>query len=106
MPQFSCRPAFALRALFVAALATVAAPLAGCREFGDVTGSIPGSTATPTDDSKLRAYADEAGKRYERNPGEKTASIEYAPALRGHTPSSPAGAGIPTPATHTAQHLH
>ncbi len=42
--------------------------------FGDVTGSISGSTVQPTDETKLRAYADECGKRYERNPGEKTAS--------------------------------
>ena len=62
MPRFSCRSAL-LRALLVAALAAIAAPLAGCHEFGDVTGSIPGSTATQTDDSKLRAYAAEAGKR-------------------------------------------
>jgi Flp pilus assembly protein TadD len=97
MPRFSCRSAL-LRALFVAVLAAIAAPLAGCHEFGDVTGSIPGSTATPTDDSKLRAYADEAGKRYERNPGEKTASIEYARALRAQTRYSEAVAVIQTAA--------
>jgi Flp pilus assembly protein TadD len=98
MPRFSCRPTFALRAVFVAGLAAVAAPLAGCHEFGDVTGSIPGSSAQPTDDSKLRAYADEAGKRYERNPGEKTASIEYARALRALTRYSEAVAVIQTAA--------
>jgi Flp pilus assembly protein TadD len=97
MPRFSCRSAL-LRALFVAVLAAIAAPLAGCHEFGDVTGSIPGATATPTDDSKLRAYADEAGKRYERNPGEKTASIEYARALRAQTRYSEAVAVIQTAA--------
>jgi Flp pilus assembly protein TadD len=79
-------------------LAAVAAPLAGCHDFGDVTGSIPGSTATPTDEAKLRAYADEAGKRYERNPGEKTASIEYARALRALTRYSEAVAVIQTAA--------
>ena len=98
MPRFSCRPAFALRALLVAALSALAAPLTGCHEFGDVTGSIPESTATPTDDSKLRAYAEEAGKRYERNPGEKTASIEYARALRAQTRYSEAVAVIQTAA--------
>ena len=36
----------------------------------------------PTDEAKLRAYADQCGKRYERNPGEKAASIDYARALR------------------------
>jgi Flp pilus assembly protein TadD len=93
MPRLSFRPAL-LRALFVAALAAVAAPLAGCHEFGDVTGSIPGPTAPPTDEARLRAYADECGKRYERNPGEKTASIEYARALRALTRYSEAVAVI------------
>src|SRR5258708_40142786 len=105
MPQFSCRPAFALRALFVAALATVATPLAGCREFGDVTGSIPGSTATPTDEAKLRAYADEAGKRYERNPGEKTSSVEYARALPGQPPHTEARPALPNAAHDAAQDI-
>jgi Flp pilus assembly protein TadD len=87
-----------LRAWFIAAVVAIAVPLAGCHDFGDVTGSIPGSTATPTDEAKLRAYADEAGKRYERNPGEKTASIEYARALRALTRYSEAVAVIQTAA--------
>ena len=97
MPRLSSRPVL-LRALFVAALAAIGATLAGCHDFGDVTGSINGSPAQPTDDAKLRAYADEAGKRYERNPGEKTASIEYARALRALTPYSEAVAVIQTAA--------
>ena len=97
MPRLSSRPVL-LRALFVAALAAVGAPLAGCHDFGDVTGSINGSSAQPTDEAKLRAYADEAGRRYERNPGEKTASIEYARALRALTRYSEAVAVIQTAA--------
>ena len=97
MPRLSSCPA-TLRALFVAWIAAVAAPLAGCHDFGDVTGSIPGSTTTPTDEARLRAYADEAGKRYERNPGEKAASIEYARALRALTRYSEAVAVIQTAA--------
>ncbi len=76
------RLAALMRALAVAAAAAGAAPLAGCHDFGDVTGSIGGSTATSTDEAKLRAYAQDCGKRSERNPGEKTASIEYARTLR------------------------
>jgi Flp pilus assembly protein TadD len=87
--------AIALRALFVAA---VVAPLAGCQDFGDVTGSVPGSTAMPTDEAKLRAYTDDCGKRYERNPGEKSASIDYARALRALTRYSEAVAVIQTAA--------
>src|SRR5271169_63727 len=80
MPRSPFRPALR-RALLIAAVAAIAAPLAGCNDFGDVTGSISGSTP-PADETRLRAYADDCGKRYERNPGEKIASIEYARALR------------------------
>jgi Flp pilus assembly protein TadD len=100
MPQLPLRPAL-LRALFAATLAAVAAAaLAGCHDFGDVTGSIGQSTAAapPTDETKLRAYAEDWGKRYERNPGEKTASIEYARALRALTRYSEAVAVIQTAA--------
>ena len=98
MPCLSLRPASALRALVVVAVAGVAAPLAGCHDFGDVTGAIPASTAMPAGDARLRAYADELGKRYESNPGEKTASIEYARALRALTRYSEAVAVIQTAA--------
>jgi Flp pilus assembly protein TadD len=98
MPRLSSRPAAAPRALFVAALAAVAAPLVGCRDFGDVTGSLPASNAQPADEARLRSYADETGKRYERDPGEKTASIDYARALRALTRYSEAVAVIQTAA--------
>ncbi len=98
MPRLSSRRAL-LRAAFMAWVAAVAAPLAACHEFGDVTGSINGSLATqPTDEARLRAYADEAGKRYQRNPGDKTASIEYARALRALTRYDEAVAVIQTAA--------
>jgi Flp pilus assembly protein TadD len=96
MPRSFFSPA--LLPAFVAAVA--AAALAGCHDFGDVTGSIGQSTAAapPTDETKLRAYAEDWGKRYERNPGEKTASIEYARALRALTRYSEAVAVIQTAA--------
>ena len=99
MPRSSPCP-FSLAAPLAAALAIVALALAGCHDFGDVTGSIgqPTATAPPTDEAKLRAYADDWGKRYERNPGEKTASIEYARALRALTRYSEAVAVIQTAA--------
>ena len=100
MPRSRYSPclAVALRVLMAAAVAAVAAPLAGCNDFGDVTGSISGSTAMPADEAKLRAYADDCGKRYDRNPGEKIASIEYARALRALTRYSEAVAVIQTAA--------
>jgi Flp pilus assembly protein TadD len=85
-----------LRAAFFVWIAAAAALLAGCYDFGDVTGSIP--TSKTTDDAKLRTYADECGKRYERNPGDKAASIEYARALRALTRYSEAVAVIQTAA--------
>jgi len=97
MPRLSFSPAL-WRAAFIAALAAVAAALAGCHDFGDVTGSIPASSAQPANEAKLRAYADELGKRYDSNPGEKTASIEYARALRALTRYSEAVAVIQTAA--------
>ena len=87
-----------MRALAVAAAAAGAVPFAGCQDFGDVTGSIGGSTAMPTDEAKLRAYAEDCGKRYERNPGENTTSIEYARALRALARYSEAVAVIQTAA--------
>ncbi len=92
------RLAGALRALAALALAAVAAPLGGCNDFGDITGSIGEPPAMPTDGAKLRAYAEDCAKRYERNPGEKAASIEYARALRALTRYSEAVAVIQTAA--------
>ena len=75
-----------LSAIALIALIGAAAPLGGCRDIGDVTGSIAGTQqALPTGEAELRAYADDWGKRYDRNPGEKAASINYARALRALT---------------------
>jgi Flp pilus assembly protein TadD len=67
-------------ACLVAVLA--AGALSGCKSFGDMTGSIPTSAATPTDDAGWRASADRWSKAYDAQPGEKVASINYARALR------------------------
>ncbi len=68
------------------ALTLIGVPLAGCKDFGDVTGSIPAAPqALPTDEQGLRAYAERWGKTYDANPGEKVASINYARALRALT---------------------
>jgi Flp pilus assembly protein TadD len=63
-------------------------PLGGCHSFDDVTGSIGSSSssasaALPSGDEALRAYAERWGKKYDANPGEKVASMNYARALRG-----------------------
>ena len=74
-----------MRMLAVAALAAAAAALCGCQNFGDVTGSIPAAPAAVAGDGQLRAYAETCQRRYEANPGEKSASIDYARALRALT---------------------
>lgn len=80
-------------AVALLALGIAAAPLGGCRDTGDVTGSIAGTQqALPTSDADLRAYADAWGKRYDANPGSKVASINYARALRALTRYSEAAA--------------
>ena len=71
-----------IRRLVVAALAVVAAGTAGCRDSGDVTGSIRASPAQPAEAADLRADAEACQRRYEASPGEKSASIAYARALR------------------------
>jgi Flp pilus assembly protein TadD len=64
--------------------------LGGCYDMDsdDVTGTIDHTqkSASPaSSDSELRAYAEEWGKRYEANPGEKVASLNYGRALRALT---------------------
>jgi len=68
------------------ALASLVA-LGGCRSSSDdVTGSISSPpTALPSSDDDLRAYAEKWGKRYDADPGEKVASINYARVLRALT---------------------
>ena len=60
-----------------------AGAIAGCRDMGDITGSIgPGPGAMPSDPQQLRDYADQLGHRYDANPGQKSVSIAYSKALR------------------------
>ncbi len=95
MPQTPSRRANSrlLGALGYLALALAASALGGCRDFGDITGSIGGShQALPSDEASLREYSDHWGKIYDKNPGEKTASINYARALRALTRYSEAAA--------------
>lgn len=64
----------------VALLAVAVLMLAGCKTIGgpaDVTGSI-----NPAQEG-YRKLAETWGKRYQANPGDKAASLNYARALRG-----------------------
>jgi len=67
--------------LGVVALA-LAALLGGCVTDQEATGSI-GTGALPATDSGLRDFAATWGRRHDADPGDTTASINYARALRG-----------------------
>ena len=86
------------RLIAVAVLAAAAAGVAGCYDNGDVTGSIRASSASPANPTDLRAYAETCRQRYEANPGEKSASIEYAKVLRALTRYAEAAAVMQTAA--------
>jgi Flp pilus assembly protein TadD len=90
------KPASSLRAL--ATFAGFSLALCGCQQFGDVTGSIHTASLKSTDAASLRGQTEDLQKRYERSPGEKTASIEYARALRALTRYSEAVAVMQTAA--------
>ncbi|MGO9770447.1 MAG: tetratricopeptide repeat protein [Roseiarcus sp.] len=80
-------------------LVATATSLGGCEDMIDLTGSIAApAKAMPTSDASLHADADEQGKRYDRDPGEKSASIDYARALRALTRYGEAAAVMQTAA--------
>ena len=82
-----------LGAVALAAVLIGAAPLAGCQGLGQMSGSIASlQQPLPGDEAGLRVYAGDWGKRYDSNPGEKIASINYARALRALTRYSEAAA--------------
>jgi Flp pilus assembly protein TadD len=59
------------------------AALNGCVDVFESTGSIAiPANASSGSDHELRASCDELARRYDRDPGEKTASINYARTLR------------------------
>lgn len=71
-----------IRLCAVAFAALVA--LSGCsRTLNDVTGSIGRSSpaALPKDETALRQFAEEWGRRYDANPKDRTTALTYAKAL-------------------------
>jgi Flp pilus assembly protein TadD len=88
----------------VAALAIAAAALGGCVDVAGLSGpSVETAQAPPAGSDQWRAYADEWGKRYDQNPGDKTASINYARGLRALTRYSEAAAVMRTAAVEAPQ---
>lgn len=78
----SCALSFVSWSCRAATAAALAAALAGCESFGDRTGSLaPSAPAVAADAGGIEARR----ALYERDPGEKAASIAYARALRAAT---------------------
>ena len=77
--------------------ALVAMSLAGCKSISmnDVTGSI-GNDRLPATQDSLRAYSEELGKKFEADPGNKTAAMNYARALKGLSQFNQAAAVLQT----------
>src|SRR5262245_47504615 len=68
-------------ALLAAGLLAIAA--AGCSKSGPaITGSLASQTSEPVTPEGWLTYADEWGRRFEADPGDKTAALNYARALR------------------------
>ena len=75
------RPSSALRAVLAVAAALA---LGGCQtaSLSEVTASIGAPAAAPQTDAEWQRYAETWGKRYEAHPGDKTAALNFARALR------------------------
>lgn len=56
--------------------------LAGCVTDRDVTGSITPTAALPASAVDLQAYTADWGRKYDADPGSKTAALNYAAGLR------------------------
>lgn len=87
MPVIAAGPRVMARKVATALLLGSFVALGGCYyDVDEVTGSINSApTAAPATDTDWRAYAEDWGKRYDANPGDKVASINYARALRALT---------------------
>lgn len=73
------------RARAAAACLAIAIALTGCKgtRLADVTGSITTTdNAMPTNDADLRAWSENWGKKFEANPADKAAAINFARGLR------------------------
>jgi Flp pilus assembly protein TadD len=73
----------ASRKVVLTAAVVTALALGGClkRDGGDITGSINRSTASMTDAEK-RVAAEQLGRQFDKTPGEKAVSLNYAKILR------------------------
>ena len=88
------------------ALAAAAASLGGCAELSGLAApNVEAAQAPPAGSDQWRAYTDEWGKRYNQNPGDKTASINYARGLRALTRYSEAAAVMRTAAVESPQDM-
>ena len=84
MSQLSSRRRRAKLPLFLV-LAFFAGGLGGCKtaSFGDITGSITGSNdRLPASQDGLRAWSEEWGRKFEADPGNRQACLNYGRGLK------------------------
>ncbi len=87
-PSAPAAPRAKARLRAATAVVAIALALGGCKSVGlsDITGSIgQPETKMPQTDAALRQYAEQWGKRFEANPADKNAAINYSRALRALT---------------------
>lgn len=97
-----------LTRIALVALGVATASLGGCVDFGAGPGAEPIAASAPTptaSQDQWRANADLWGKRYDQSPGDKTASINYARALRALSRFDEAAAVMRTAAVESPQDM-
>ena len=81
-----------------AVVLALAIGLSACVTDRDVTGSIGRASALPTSDADLQNYSAEWGRRYDADPTNKTAGLNYGRALRAQNRTAQAVAVLETTA--------
>ncbi len=82
-PAAARRPVRRARLAPLAAAGLLALSLAGCMTDRTATGSITSIAPLPGTQAALQAYAAEWGRKYDADPADKPAALNYAAALRG-----------------------
>ena len=70
--------------------------MGGCKSLGDVTGSIASPATLPQSQEGLRAWSEEWGKKFEADPSNKQATLNYAHSLKALALYSQAAAVLQT----------
>lgn len=75
----------------------------GCKRLNDITGSINSGEKLPQGQESLRAWGEDWGKKFEAEPGNKLAAMNYARALKATAQYAQAAAVLQTAVLHHAE---